>query len=571
MILRPRQEQFVDRAVAALAKHTNTLGVAPTGAGKTVMLSAVTRRVLDGKTNGTALILQHRDELVSQNARTYHAIDPRRAIGFIDADTKQFGRDVTFAMVQTLARSGNIEALRPPSILVVDEAHHAVATTYGRIIEHVRSIAPTCALFGVTATPGRGDRKSLKRVFSNVCDQITLGELIAVGNLVRPRTYVIDLGVRGELAQVKMTGGEFDMDEVAAIMDKKPITEAIIAHWREKTSDRKTVIFCSTVAHARHVAESFVAAGIKAAVVHGEMADGERKSTLDGLARGDIQVVCNVAVLTEGWDCPPVSCVALLRPSSYKATMIQMIGRGLRPVDPEKFPGIIKTDCVVLDFGTSCLQHGTLEQDIDLDGDQEPVATGEAPTKVCESCGTTIPAGCRTCPVCGASCVSADATDPVPLHDFVMRELDLLKASPFRWEDLFGAGQVMIASGFEAWGAVIAYGGRHVAIGGHQSEGEDGRKRTTTRLLSVGDRLIALAQADDFMRAHADREMARKSRSWLKARPSERQIEILGLNAHNAPLDLTRYRAACFITWKWNERAIRAHVEKTIQQQSMAA
>ena len=114
--------------------------------------------------------------------------------------------------------------------------------------------------------------------------------------------------------------------------------------------------------------------------------------------QGEIRVIVNVAVLTEGWDHPPTSCVVLLRPSSYKSTMIQMVGRGLRIVDPEEHPGIVKTDCVVLDFGTSSLIHGTLEQDVDLNGKLDP---GDAPTKACPGCGADIPLAATECPLCG--------------------------------------------------------------------------------------------------------------------------------------------------------------------------
>ncbi len=113
----------------------------------------------------------------------------------------------------------------------------------------------------------------------------------------------------------------------------------------------------------------------------------------------------NVAVLTEGWDHPPTSCVVLLRPSSYKSTMIQMVGRGLRPVLPEEHPGVVKTDCIVLDFGTSTLLHGSLEQDVDLDGHE---ADGEAPTKDCPGCGAIVPLGTTECPLCGHEWLGQD-------------------------------------------------------------------------------------------------------------------------------------------------------------------
>ena len=207
---------------------------------------------------------------------------------------------------------------------------------------------------------------------------------------------------------MRKTVSDFDMAEVAEIMDRAPITEEVIRHWQEKGRDRPTVVFCSTVAHAAHVAEAFNAAGIPTGLIHGDLPGEERRNILAAFARGEIRVITNVAVLTEGWDHPPTSCVVLLRPSSYKSTMIQMVGRGLRTVDPAEFPGVVKTDCIVLDFGTSSLTHGTLEQDVDLDGS---TGTGEAPTKTCPACAAEIPLACRECPICGEALVEEDETE----------------------------------------------------------------------------------------------------------------------------------------------------------------
>jgi len=407
MRLRPRQKLFVERSLAALATRANTLGIAPTGAGKTIMLSAVTGESI-GDTDAKACVLAHRDELTVQNCAKFGRVNPAIATSVLDATTKSWGGQVTFAMVPTLTRERNLASMPKLDLLVIDEAHHAVADSYRRIIDHVRNANPEARIFGVTATPNRGDKKGLRAVFDNVADQVRLGELIASGHLVPPRTFVIDVGVQDKLRAVRKTVSDFDMAEVAEIMDRAPITDEVIRHWQEKANDRPTVVFCSTVAHAAHVAEAFNAAGIPTGLIHGDLPGEERRAILEAFARGEIRVITNVAVLTEGWDDPPTSCVVLLRPSSYKSTMIQMVGRGLRTVDPAEFPGVVKTDCIVLDFGTSSLTHGTLEQDADLDGKTE---TGDAPTKTCPSCKADIPLACRECPICG-ELVADDEDDP---------------------------------------------------------------------------------------------------------------------------------------------------------------
>ena len=551
MRLRPRQKAFVERSVSALNARRNTLGVAPTGAGKTIMLSAVTGESIKD-TGAKVCILAHRDELTAQNRAKFERVVPNVGTSVVDAYEKSWGGQVTFAMVPTLARSSNLDGMPRLDLLVIDEAHHAVAASYRRIIDRVRDANPDARVFGVTATPNRGDRKGLREVFDNVADQISLGELIASGHLVPPRTFVIDVGVQDELKSVRKTSSDFDMSEVANIMDRAPVTEEVIRHWKEKAGDRQSVIFCSTVEHAAHVRDAFQAAGISAALIHGEMPSETRKSVLADYAGGKIRVIVNVAVLTEGWDHPPTSCVVLLRPSSYKSTMIQMVGRGLRTVDPEEFPGVVKTDCIVLDFGTSSLIHGTLEQDVDLDG---KTSCGEAPTKACPSCGADIPLASSECPICGDAFDEEEGGPGVtatPLSGFLMTEIDLLKRSSFEWVDLFDSEEALMATGFNAWGGIFWFEGQWYAVGG--------RKNATTRLLGIGERSVCLAQADDWLNEHETDESAFKTRGWLNQPATEKQLKYLSPEARS-DFGLTRYKASALMTFGFNKRDIGRLVE----------
>jgi superfamily II DNA or RNA helicase len=328
MLLRPRQKLFVERSLAALRTHRNTLGVAPTAAGKTIMLSAVTGEVIAGN-SAKACVLAHRDELTDQNKSKFSRVNPSISTSVFDANEKSWVGQATFAMAPTLCRPANLEEMPALDLLVIDEAHHAVADSYRRIIDRALQRNPAVKIFGVTATPNRGDRQGLREVFSNVSDQIRIGELIAAGHLVQPRTFVIDVGVQEKLKSVRKKASDFDMAQVDAIMNKSPVTGSVIANWKAKAATRQTVVFCSTVDHARNVCDAFNAAGVSSALVHGEMSDPDRRATLAAYDRCDIQIITNVSVLTEGWDHPPTSCVVLLRPSSYKSTMIQMVGRGL--------------------------------------------------------------------------------------------------------------------------------------------------------------------------------------------------------------------------------------------------
>ena len=552
MLLRPRQKLFVERSLTALDKHQNTLGVAPTGAGKTIMLSGVTGQWLENE-DAKACVLAHRDELTTQNAAKFSRVNPSISTSIYDAKEKSWNGQTTFAMVQTLGRESNLKTMPKLDLLVIDEAHHAAAPTYRRIIDSVRDRNPDVAIFGVTATPNRGDNKALRPVFSNVSDQITLAELIQSGHLVAPRTYVVDVGTQGELSQVKRTADDFDMAAVDAIMNKAPITEAVIRHWKDKAHDRPTVVFCSTVQHAKNVAEVFSASGISAEVIHGELSSEARKAALSRFESGESQVVVNVAVLTEGWDFPPTSCVVLLRPSSYKSTLIQMIGRGLRTVDPNEHPGVVKSDCVVLDFGTSTMLHGSLEQDVNLDGHE---GQGEAPQKECPECGAMLPAAAKECSLCGHVWERTEGDGKVDLTDFVMSEIDLLKRSSFRWCDLFGDDAALMATGFEAWAGVFFLAGHWFGMGGG--------KKLPARLLAMGERTVCLAAADDWLNEHETEDAASKSRKWLNQAATAQQLRYLP-PAYRQDFGLTRYQASCLLAFQFNKRDIQSRIFNKVE------
>ena len=515
--------------------------------GKTIMLSATTGEVI-GDTEAKACVLAHRDELTVQNRSKFGRVNPAISTSVFDASEKSWLGQVTFAMVPTLARPSNLDAMPALDLLVIDEAHHAAADIYRRIMDRALQRNPDCLIYGVTATPNRGDKKGLRPVFSNVADQIRIGELIGSGHLVPPRTFVVDVGVQDALAKVRKTADDFDMAEVDAIMNRAPVTDAVVRHWREKAGDRQTVVFCSTVDHARNVTVAFNDAGIAAVLVTGDMGDAERRAALAAYASGRVRVVVNVAVLTEGWDHPPTGCVVLLRPSSFKSTMIQMVGRGLRTVSPEEHPGIIKTDCIVLDFGTSTLLHGSLEQDVDLNGHE---GTGEAPTKECPECGATVPLGVTECPLCGHVWERGEGEPAAPLGDFIMTEIDLLKRSSFRWCDLFGDDAALVASGFNAWGGVFFLNGRWHGVGGLQ--------RQAPHLLAIGERTVCLAAADDWLNENESDETAHKSRRWLNQPPTDKQLALLPAE-YRQDFGLTRYQASALLAFRFNRPAIRSLV-----------
>ena len=532
-------------ACKALDKHGNTLVVAPTGAGKTIMLSAlVGERHKKGK---RILVIQHRDELVKQNKEKFEKVNPYITTSIVNGTVKHWDGDAVFSMIQTMSRDRNLRDRPLFDMVVIDEGHHAAAPTYTKVIEAVREDNDKAEIVGFTATPNRGDGKGLRSVFNNCAHQIELATLIREGFLVRPKSYVIDLGVGDQLDKVTKRGKEYDMQEVASIMDRQVINNRIVDEWKEKAGGRKTVVFCSTVAHAAHVCDAFVTAGIKSNYVTGETDKDERAAMLYDLEFGDTQVIVNVAVLTEGFDAPPVSCIVLTRPCSQKGTMVQMIGRGLRILDPELYPNIIKTDCIVMDFGTSIITHGGLDESANLDGVDKSVG-GDAPTKVCPDCGSEVSANTRVCPICEHE-FERKVKDA--LDEFEMTEYDLMQMSPFMWIDPYGLGTAMMATGFQGFSMVGKIGDYWIGI----VKAQHGR----ARVVSIGDKVQAMAAADDFLREIEDSTAANKSKRWLNQAATPKQKELLrsnGVQISEMDFSWTKYKAACCLGYYFNRDQI---------------
>jgi superfamily II DNA or RNA helicase len=549
--------------MVALADNDNTLGVAPTGAGKTIMLSAIISEMHKQNPNLKACVLAHRDELTAQNEEKFRWVNPAIYTSIVDSYGKSWDGQVAFAMVQTLSRENNLKEMPPVDLLVIDEAHHATAPSYKNVLEYARKVNPELKILGVTATPERGDKSSLGEVFNNCCDQIKIGELILSGNLVRPVTFAIDMGNATEKLKALRTRGKGDYNdtEVASILDSEPLNSEVVRHWREKAGERKTVIFCSSVAHATNVTNSFNAAGISTALITGEMTKEQRSIVFENMTKGMIQVIVNVAVLTEGWDYPPISCVVLLRQSSYKPTMVQMIGRGLRTVDPVIHPDIIKKDCVVLDFGISTMLHGSLDQMINLKSKNKGF-------KICPSCKKKIPKIAEECPLCNSDLVEQEQVEDKKqkaksvLSNFEMAEIDLLGAVNFHFTEL--EDDSLLASGFNSWAYIHKKGDVWFAAGGRQTRtytlsswvDNELLPDIPTRVIYQGGKLEAIAAANDFLSLYEKQETAMKTASWRNQRPTEKQLNLIPRD-YRTNNSLTRGDASAIITYTKVEPKLR--------------
>jgi DNA repair protein RadD len=550
MLLRPYQEAAINDACKALDTHKNTIVVAPTGAGKTIMLSAlVGKRYEDGK---KVLVMQHRDELVDQNKSKFERINPYITTSIVNGTVKDWKGGTVFSMVQTISRDKNLMDRPAFDMLVIDESHHAAADTYLKVIKAVKEDNPDAEIVGFTATPNRGDGKGLRKVFNNCSHQIDITTLIREGFLVPPKSYVIDCGVKDSLRNVAISGNDFNMEQVESIMNRKVINQKVVEEYLNHAEDRKTVVFCSTIKHAEDLLEEFIDQGVNAEMVTGDTPKAERAQTLHDLVHNDLKVVVNVAVLTEGFDAPPVSCIILTRPCSQKATMVQMIGRGLRTINPEEFPDLVKRDCIVLDFGTSILTHGSLEDAVNLDDKQK----GEQPLKQCPECEAVIPLSAKMCPICG-HVFDGEKEEKEELDVFEMTEFDLMKMSPFRWINMFGDQSLRMSMGFEGFVGVANTSNLSVAFG-KKSKGK-------LKVLAVGDGVQATAAADDFLREIEDGDAAKKTKRWLDQRLTDKQrihLATQGIDVDPFDFSWTKYRAACMLNFLWNKRTIETTVER---------
>ena len=501
-----------------MEKHSNTLSVAATGFGKTVCLSAVAENIID-RSGGRALIVAHRDELTRQNSETLKEFNRHIPISFFTADQKSWRGRVIFSMIQTLSQEKNLCKMPPVDLVIYDEAHHAASNSYRRLTARARELRSDVKFYGVTATPARSDRRGLRDTFTNIGDIVYISELVQTGFLVPPKAMVIDIGTQEELKAVKKTANDYDMAEVEAIQNSAINNHQIVAKWMELASDRPSVAFCATIKHSMDVRDAFKSAGVDAEAIHSEMPMGERRAILAAFDRGEIPVICNPLILTEGWDSPLCSCIMLLRSSSHKSTMIQMIGRGLRKLDPVKNPGVRKRDCLVLDFGISLLNHGDIDSTVKLSHDK---VAGEAPTKTCPECFAEVPIQSMECALCGYEFQVFVGEDGYhnQIEEFRLVEIDLINKSPFRWVSIFPSEKVLITQGFDYWAAVVSTNDDDwFAIGGG--------KGMNPALLGLTNKIGTISTADDFMRKQETNSSAKKVSLWMRDPASPKQMQAL--------------------------------------------
>jgi len=345
--LRPYQDEAIANIRKAAQRGVKRqLGVAATGLGKTIIFSSLAEQM-----GVPTLVLAHRDELITQAADKMRQVWPGADIGVVKAERNEVDHQVVVASVQTLARAKRREQMPAGKfgLVIIDEAHHAKAISYLNVIEHLGAgTEDGPLLIGVTATPDRGDGKGLDDVFDEITFTYDMLWGIRSGYLsdLRGMRVTID----ADFSKVKRVRGDYDSGQSGQMLHDADAPAMIADAWVKYASERKTLVFTPTVATALEVEAEMTKRGVAAAMVSGETPVDERRDILARYASGDIRVIANCAVLTEGFDDPDTSCIVVARPTRSRALYTQMIGRGAR-----RHPG--KADCLVIDVVGASAEH----------------------------------------------------------------------------------------------------------------------------------------------------------------------------------------------------------------------
>lgn len=335
MELRPYQKEAKDAVFEQWENGTRkTLVVLPTGCGKTIVFAKITE---DCVSHGDrVLILAHRGELLDQAA---DKIAKATGLGCATEKAEQSCLGswfrITVGSVQSMMRETRLSRFPEDyfNTIIIDEAHHCISESYQRVLKHF----PDAKVLGVTATPDRGDMKNLGQVFESLAYEYTLPKAIKEGYLSPIKAVTIPLQV--DLTGVGVQSGDFKAGDLGTALD--PYLESIAQEMEKYCKDKKTVVFLPLVKTSQKFRDILNEHGFKAAEVNGESQD--RAEILEDYASGEYNVLCNSMLLTEGWDCPDVDCIVVLRPTKVRSLYCQMVGRGTRLA-----PG--KDHLLLLDF-----------------------------------------------------------------------------------------------------------------------------------------------------------------------------------------------------------------------------
>ena len=330
------QEDMKERIEKALRLHRSVMAQMPTGTGKTYLLTAVIDSFVSNNPMEKVWIVAHRRELVSQIDETV-----RKFHSYSASNTSTLLSSVKAVSIQWLSKHYD-EIEEEPGMIVIDEAHHALAKTYKEMWERF----PKAKFLGLTATPCRLNGKGFTDLFDVLVQSWDVPEFISKGRLA---TYdfvsIKSDGVTQRLIdslQKRGADGDYQNKEMDMLLNKKPSIERLYRSLEEFGKDRKGIVYAINISHAQKITKLYQEHGVKAIAIDSKTPATERQQDIEAFKKGDIQVLVNVDIFSEGFDCPDVEFVQLARPTLSLAKYLQMVGRGLRVAKGKK-------NCVIID------------------------------------------------------------------------------------------------------------------------------------------------------------------------------------------------------------------------------
>jgi superfamily II DNA or RNA helicase len=526
MQLRPYQTDAISKTLAAWNDHTDVLGVAATGAGKTVIFIKLLTDLMDQRPGARCCVLAHREELIHQPIERLRSVAgdwlmagslERPRVGLLLGEQKDYDRQLTVATVQTLARPKHLAKLLeagPVDYLITDEAHHAISPSYLKVVAGLRAANPALKHLGVTATPQRGDGLALANGFTHTAFTVTIADLVRQGYLVKPSWYAISTQI--DLTGVKTQAGDFQQAGLAQRFDTDACRAVVVAAHKEYASDRPAIAFTVSVAGAYALAAAFNAAGFSAMAADGTTDKQVRRQILADFRNGKFQVLCNCGLWTEGLDVPEIACIHLARPTKSDGLYIQMVGRGLRPVPN-------KTDCLILDYLPADARNVAMLGDILGCPIPRDALLRQSTKKDAEPGATQIG-------------FTFDGDDFEGQGDaagvnfqIVAKELHYLEASPWTWHRRDGLLTLGCGRGGDGRERILAI--RDGQLWGIWREGyQDEQGEWKARGMWVARPMPAsdpFATGEQMASKHASQELVAKGRAWHKAPVSEGQARFL--------------------------------------------
>lgn len=383
MELRDYQQQAVNalRGAFAAGKRAPLLCL-PTGGGKTVIFSYITQSAVARQNR--VMILVHRRELVQQTSETLESLGVSH--GIIAAGKPMTDEPVQIASVQTLVKRLD-KIIEEPTLIIIDEAHHAVAGSWSKIIDHFAG----AKLLGVTATPMRLDGRGLRGFFDQLVIGPSVKELTKRGHLAPVRCFSIPKKLNRKA--IGISGGDFKAGQAAQALEG--FNGDAVVEYERHCPGKPAIVFCCTIAHSEFVAELFRKAGYRAEHLSCQLDNETRKKRIEQLGKGELDILTSCNVISEGTDIPVVTAAILLRPTESEALYLQQVGRALRPA-----PG--KERAIIIDCVGNVHRHGLPDDDREFNLENKKKNTDSAPSiRECPNCYAVLPGATHVCPSCG--------------------------------------------------------------------------------------------------------------------------------------------------------------------------